>query len=549
MSSPAIAGRLPGDGSVILAGRYRLQDPLGKGGTATVYRAWDETLEVERAVKLLTAAVSPTSTLGKRFLREARTMARLQHPHILMVADAGIEQEQPWMVMELLAGGSLRQVLDSQGPLPLDHAVSVTLALLAALEHAHHHDIVHRDVKPANILLDDRGLAKLADFGLARVDTRTTTLTRTGATMGTFAYMAPEQRIDASRADLRADLFGAGCTLFALLTGQDPFDLCMARSTDPRFNGVPASIAEVVLKSVAYKAGDRYLSAPEMAFALTTAYDVASDGYLPPLVLPSSPSLPPRCEDSGSFDRSRSGRSRREADTGPMRTDPFTGQATGPHTWCFDGEDRPVPQDPNPTLRQRISRLRDGVHDSVVKERPRLPQWLGTLIAASVGALAVLAFGGVSDPGVAVEPVPQTGAALSPAPTVAVAPPTQVEDPPVERAPVPVEDSAPAPGDPLAPTPEAGSSAGEETRRSGAPTQPAAAKTATLRVGSAPVATVYIDGSRKGTTPWRGEVPTGSRSVTLVTESGQSKSRAVRVKDGPPTWTCWDFEASSACAL
>ncbi len=538
--------RLAIDGEVVLAGRYHLKEPLGSGGTAIVYRAWDATLEVERAVKLLTAAVSPTSTMGKRFLREARTMARLQHPHILMVADAGIQQDQPWMVMELLAGGSLRHVLDTGGPLPLDRAISVTLALLAALDHAHEQDIVHRDVKPGNVLIDERGVAKLADFGLARVVTRDTSLTRTGATMGTFAFMAPEQRVDASRADLRADVFGAGCTLFALLTGQDPFDLCMASPTDARFRNIPESVARVLLSSVAYRAEDRYPSAAFFAEALTEAYGVANQGYLPPLVFPSTPSLPPRGDGSGAFDLSRA-TGRIKAQSPPQdgaRTDPFTGEVTGSHTWCFDGEDRPTPGLPRPSVGQRLRRLRDSivpksVHDSLSQAPKRLGQLVGPLLAALIGALVVLASGLGSQRQAADEPVteqvqPLVEAAPAAAAMVVAEPASLAEDPIPE-----LETAGPVRA---APKPVSGKSKDER------PVAKPVTK-ATLRVGSVPFAAIYVDGKHVGTTPWRGEVQTGSRKVTLVLDSGQRKSRTVQVKQGPATWTCWDFDNDSACAL
>lgn len=242
--------------------RYEVLSVLGTGGTATVYRVYDRSLDVERALKVLRVG---DAEMARRLASEAKMMVRIDNPHILRVVDVGEDEGRPYLVMEFLGGGTLAD-LGEQGPLPVRSALEWTLQILAALGTAHELGIVHRDVKPSNVLLDKRGVAHLADFGIAlRGDEREERKTRTGVAMGTLAFMAPEQRLDARAVGPSADLYAVGATLYALLTYRSPMDLFVVREDDPRMAGVPPKLASILLKATRYQPGERYTSAAEMA--------------------------------------------------------------------------------------------------------------------------------------------------------------------------------------------------------------------------------------------------------------------------------------------
>ena len=150
-------------------GRYRLVGVLGEGGMSTVYSALDQRLGVHRAVKVLSPALSHHASIRKRFDAEARTTARLVHPNIVNVHDVGLDNGRAFIVLELMTGGSLMGRLDALGPLPPRMAVEVVSALMAALQYAHERGVIHRDVKPHNLLVDGDGVPKLTDFGIARL--------------------------------------------------------------------------------------------------------------------------------------------------------------------------------------------------------------------------------------------------------------------------------------------------------------------------------------------------------------------------------------------
>lgn len=204
----------------VLGDRYRLLEVLGTGGMATVYRAGDEVLGREVAVKVLSPQYAADPGFLARFEREAKHVARLNHPRIVTVFDCGIDAGTPYIVMELAAGWTLREVLDQAGPRPADEAVAIAAAVCEALEAAHAAGLVHRDIKPANIVLSG-GQVKVLDFGIARVGDPAG-ITRTQAVLGTAAYLSPEQA-SGGRAGPQADLYSLGCVLFEMLTGTPPF--------------------------------------------------------------------------------------------------------------------------------------------------------------------------------------------------------------------------------------------------------------------------------------------------------------------------------------
>jgi serine/threonine protein kinase len=255
------------------SGRYRLVEVLGVGGMATVYRGYDAELDVYRAIKVLSPELAVHTKVRERFQREARTMAKLAHPHIVMVLDVGKDGERVYMVMEEVRGGSLRDRLDALGPLAPRHASGVLQQVLQALSVAHKRGIVHRDIKPGNILLTEHGDAKVTDFGIAQLKGKDVQLTRAGSMMGTLAFMAPEQRTDASTVDARADLYALGATLYTLVTGKESFDLFAAELEAKLFTDFPPGLFEVTRKASRYEPEDRYQSAGEMLEAMRAAHE------------------------------------------------------------------------------------------------------------------------------------------------------------------------------------------------------------------------------------------------------------------------------------
>ncbi|HKR69274.1 MAG TPA: protein kinase [Streptosporangiaceae bacterium] len=207
-------------GTRLIGGRYALFDVLGTGGMATVWRARDEVLGREVAVKVLSPQYAADPAFRIRFEREARHVASLSHPRLVTVFDCGVDGTVPFIVMELVAGRTLRQILDDAGVLPPDDAVTIAAAVCEGLEAAHAAGVVHRDIKPANIVLSG-GEVKLLDFGIARLED-SAGRTRTQAVLGTAAYLSPEQAAGRP-AGPAADLYALGCVLFEMLTGTPPF--------------------------------------------------------------------------------------------------------------------------------------------------------------------------------------------------------------------------------------------------------------------------------------------------------------------------------------
>jgi len=262
-------------------GPYRIEAEIGAGAQATVYRAHDTDRGRDVALKVLSFDLAHDETLRARFAREARVVSGLGHPAVVPVHDTGEVAGQPYICMALIDGGTLQGRLEAEGALAAAEVLPVLRRVAAALDHAHGAGLVHRDVKPGNILIDRDGDAWLSDFGLARLATEATRLTRTGMWVGTLEYMAPEQ-IRAQRVGPPADLYGLAAVAYEALTGRPPFvrgnpaDLMQAHLADtPRpasaMRPEVAAADAVLARGLAKEPGDRFGTAAALVHALSGA--------------------------------------------------------------------------------------------------------------------------------------------------------------------------------------------------------------------------------------------------------------------------------------
>src|SRR3954464_299993 len=204
-----------------LSGRYRLDAQIGSGGMSTGYKAFDVNLERPVAIKLLHREIAADSDQLERFRREARAVAQLSHPHIVGVIDAGEDEGRPYIVFEYVEGETLKERIRRLARLPVDEAIAYAIEIARALGCAHSHHIVHRDVKPQNVLIDEEGTAKVTDFGIARTLDEEG-LTAEGRVLGTTDYVSPEQALGHPVTG-QSDLYSLGVVLFEMLTGDVPF--------------------------------------------------------------------------------------------------------------------------------------------------------------------------------------------------------------------------------------------------------------------------------------------------------------------------------------
>lgn len=275
-----------------LAGRYEVRSMIGRGGMAQVHLGFDTRLSRVVAIKMLRTDLARDSIFQTRFRREAQAAASLNHPNIVAVYDTGEEDvttpdgstvSVPYIVMEYVEGHTVRDLLAGGAPVPIDEAVEIISGVLSALKYSHVHGLVHRDIKPGNIMLTNTGKIKVMDFGIARALTDSqATMTQTNAVVGTAQYLSPEQA-HGDPVDARSDIYSTGCVLFELLTGQPPFkgDSAVAvayqhvSEIPPKpssiTSDVPDSIDRVVLKALAKNRDDRYSSAEEMRADLNRA--------------------------------------------------------------------------------------------------------------------------------------------------------------------------------------------------------------------------------------------------------------------------------------
>ncbi|HSD24737.1 MAG TPA: protein kinase [Solirubrobacterales bacterium] len=270
--------------STVLSGRYRLESKLGSGGMSTVYLAMDEVLDRPVAVKLLHREISEEADQLERFRREARAAARLSHPNLVGVIDAGEDDGRPYIVFEYIEGRTLKRRIQEEGRLPVDEAVAYAIEIGRGLTAAHARKLVHRDVKPQNVLIDPDGRAKVTDFGIAR-SLEQQGMTATGRVLGTTDYVSPEQAMGED-VDERSDVYSLGVVLYEMLTGDVPFraetqvGVAMKHVNEPmpdvqaKRPEVSAAVAAVVDRSTTKDPRDRYATVAEMVRDLEQTLEV-----------------------------------------------------------------------------------------------------------------------------------------------------------------------------------------------------------------------------------------------------------------------------------
>lgn len=277
----------------MLEGRYRIDAPIARGGMSMVFRGVDTRLDRPVAIKVMDPKFAADPQFLSRFEFEARAVAKLKHPSLVAVYDQGVDGDCPFLIMELVEGGTLRELLRERGPMP-PHAVrAVAEPVLAAIGVAHAAGLVHRDIKPENVLISDSGDVKIADFGLVRAVAAANT-TSASVILGTAAYLSPEQ-VTAGTADSRSDVYSFGVLIFELLTGRVPFigdtSLSVAYqriendvpSPSQFISGVPPEFDELVAGATAREPAHRFADATEMAAQLRS---IATALNLPPYRVP-----------------------------------------------------------------------------------------------------------------------------------------------------------------------------------------------------------------------------------------------------------------------
>ena len=287
-----------------LSGRYRLDAQVGAGGMSTVYLAFDQTLERRVAIKLMHREIASDSDQLERFRREARAVAQLSHPHIVGVIDAGEDEGRPYIVFEYVEGETLKERIRRMGRLPVDEAIAYAIEIARALGSAHSHHIVHRDVKPQNVLIDAEGSAKVTDFGIARTLDQDG-LTADGRVLGTTDYVSPEQALGHD-VNGQSDIYSLGIVLFEMLTGDVPFH--------------GENQVSVAMKHVREDVPDLQTRRPEASATLASVLDRMTDKDLRRRYA-DVPALVADLEEALAIEAARSGHSTGEA-TAVLRTLP-----------------------------------------------------------------------------------------------------------------------------------------------------------------------------------------------------------------------------------
>ncbi|WP_345655266.1 serine/threonine-protein kinase [Streptomyces siamensis] len=389
---------------MLIAGRYRLHNPIGRGAMGEVWRGFDETLDRPVAVKLLLPQ-DTDPTAASRFRLEAQTAGSFNHPHVVGVFDFGQHEDRLFLVMELVEGDSLARHLTTTGPLPAGQVAQIAAQAAAGLAAAHQQGIVHRDIKPANLLLDADGTLKIGDFGIARfVDDPAAALTTTGQIVGTSLYLAPERALGRP-AEPACDVYALGCVIYQLLTGRPPFQADTAVAilhqhldtapVPPRQRGadIPAAFENYLLALLAKQPSDRPEAQQVADWFATGAWQGRSEPMPAPALWPGS------VPSSGH--------------NAPSTQLPYTTEA-GPATTYA------LPSPAGHTRRSRASRRRGGSNiRTLAAHRPRV----AGLVAAAVTFLAAMLAGVLwFSPGSSSAETPQT-------PTPGITSPTTTQEP------------------------------------------------------------------------------------------------------------------------
>ena len=546
---------------------------------ATVYLGHDERLDVQRAIKVLSPLLAARPEIRARFETEARTMAKLQHPNIVSVQDVGTDGDRVYLVMELVETGSLIDLLDRRGAMAPKDACDAVIAILLGLQVAHARGVVHRDIKPHNVLVTPDGNYKVADFGIAHVTGGDRSATRTGMAMGTLSYMAPEQRTNAKQVDGRADLYAVSATFYALLTNKEPFELHAVDHQDEIFDGLPRVVVDIMKRASRFRAEDRYPDAATMIAALRDARamlapseprQVGASGGHPTLALgadsyvgaliPDAPGPSPTQAPRGgeTFEAEAELDDRIAARPVPALSP--AARAPAPRT----------PRDPEPSFvsdpfeskaavepRSSVAGRRYvavgviglvGVAVLAVISAVSIVWWQSTqgapvaAVESPVTAQSPVTAAPVPDPA-APDRLPVVAAPVS-TPTASATPPVTATPPdPAQGEPVAAQPAPPA-EKPKPPSPKAPASAAPAASEPAAP----AVAMQMLSINSLPWSNVTVDGKGVGTTGWSGTVRAGTHRVVLKTSDGKTKSLDLNVKDTGPMRFCWDFGTESECS-
>ena len=548
--------------SSIENGRYRLTGRLGAGGMAVIYAAFDTKLKVKRAIKVLNLQYAKNEKVRKRFLAEAQTMAQLRHPNIVTVYDVGLEGETPFIVMELVEGGSLHGYISNAGSYTAPLAARLIRGALKALQFAHENGVIHRDFKPHNILLTLEGVPKLTDFGVAQVADSDHSLTKTGAVIGTLAYMAPEQRMNAKESSVEVDIFAAGSSLYSMIKGSHSFDLYSTEFHNRLFEGLESDIRDVIVKSCQYEPSERYPSANSMSDALTPISKELSDEEWERFLVHIGEARPQQIELKD------------EPDKRDKSLD----------TFALDYGHSIAYVNPEPSVADNTLFTDNAV--SLVGEGGRTRSFIYWALFFAL-ALSVYLWGGGSNLADIQPPVSSaptvSGDNLEPTLPDNIDPLNEALEADEEQAALAEQQGAPAvTEDPLVsetapnvevaqsaeesssersenqaaePDPTTSDGAGIEADNNPVIADSGAVDTSTpielfpvrVRINTVPASDLSIDGENVGYTRWSGELMPGEHTVEMTADDGRAQQTVITVSDGEEYTFCWNFDLEGPC--